>query len=276
MTDTQLSAAINSNAVPRMDGGAVNNARVHRYDQWALMTAHEYPVVAGDHQGSTSQAPLLPVLDEPAARLVTGLRLVCGGSVVATRSMSAQADDEFPFVPSGTAILSAFTGADNDRPTILLPAAADAVRNTYSALGLPQVRADKSLQVAIRRLVFAGSRSLDGDRLVDLMTCAEALFIKRANHTSNAKGAPVAQAAAALVADDPELSTNGAHLKRFMLMAYRARNAEVHGDDQPYAPLHRLSGAPTTTLAHVVTDAEHIMRRAISTVLDEHAAQPTS
>jgi hypothetical protein len=106
--------------------------------------------------------------------------------------------------------------------------------------------------------------------------CAEALFIKRANHTSNAKGAPVAQAAAALVADDPELSTDGAHLKRFMLMAYRARNAEVLGDDQPYAPLHRLSGAPTTTLAHVVTDAEHIMRRAISTVLDEHAAQPTS
>src|SRR5262249_6104357 len=74
--------------------------------------------------------------------------------------------------------------------TILLPAAVDAVRDTYMALATPAVLADKSLQVAIRRFVFAGSRSLDTDRLVDLMTCAEALFIKRANQTTTAKGAP--------------------------------------------------------------------------------------
>jgi len=274
MTDSQLSVAIYNNAVPRLDGGAVNNAHVHRYDQWALMTTHEYPVIAGDHQIDTPRPALFPVLDEPAARLVTALRLVCGGSGIATRSMFAQADDEFPFVPSGTAILTAFTGADNDRPTILLSTAADTVRNVYTALGLPEVQADKSLQVAIRRLVFAGSRNLDNDRLVDLMTSAEALFLKRTNQNTTAKAAPVAQAAAALLASDPELGTDGTHLERFMKMAYRARNAEMHGDDQPYAPLHRLSGAPTSSLAHVVADAERIMRRAISAVLHQHAAWP--
>jgi hypothetical protein len=48
MTDSQISEAILRNAVPRMDGGGVNNARVHRYDQWALTLMTKFPVVAGD------------------------------------------------------------------------------------------------------------------------------------------------------------------------------------------------------------------------------------
>lgn len=270
MTDTQLSTAINSNAVPRMDGGAVNSARVHRYDQWALMTTHEFPVAAGDQQVATPQPLAFPMLDEPAERLVTALRLVCGGSVVATRSMYEQADTEFPFVSGGSAVLSAFNGADNDRPTILQSDAVDTVRGTYTVLGLPQVMADESLQVAIRRLVFAGSRNLDTDRLLDLMTCAEALFIKRANKDIDAKGAPVAQAAADLLATDPELNTDHTHVGRFMRMAYRARNAEVHGDVRPRPSLHQLSGEHTTSLTHVASDAERIMRRAILTTLREY------
>jgi hypothetical protein len=217
-----------------------------------------------------------PMLDEPATRLVTALRLVCGGSVVATRSLAAQADDEFPFVPSGTASLRAFSGADNDRPTVVQPENIEAVRTAYQTLDLPQVRADKSLQVAIRRLIFAGSRSLVSDQIIDLMTCAEALFLKRSGKKTNAKGEPVATQAAALLGADPELSTDADRLHAFMMMVYQARTAEIHGDGEPYAPLHRLTGEQTTSLAQVVADAEHIMRRAIRKFLDELTAPPTT
>jgi hypothetical protein len=277
MSDSQVSTAIDVGAVPRMASGAgVNTAHVHRYDQWALMDAEEFPVTAGDLQIATPRPPAFPRLDEQATRLVTALRLVCGGSVVTTRSMYAQDDEEFPFVHPGTAALGAFTGADNNRPTILSPATADTLRRAYTALGSFSVLADRSLQVAIRRLVYAGSRSLDSDRLIDLMTSAEALFIKRANAKTKAKGAPVAQAAATLLAADPELNADAAKLEAFMAMAYKARNAEVHGEPQPYAPLHRLSGQPVTSLSLVVADAEHVMRRALMAVLEGQAAQPTT
>jgi hypothetical protein len=57
-----------------------------------------------------------------------------------------------------------------------------------------------------------------------------------------------------------------------MTTAYRARNAEMHGDDRPYPHLHLLDGTPTDSLARVLGDAERIMRRAILTVLAEYTA----
>jgi hypothetical protein len=45
--------------------------------------------------------------------------------------------------------------------------ALDQFRAAYTALGAPHVEADRSLQVAIRRLVLAGSRNTDSDRLIE-------------------------------------------------------------------------------------------------------------
>jgi hypothetical protein len=131
--------------------------------------------------------------------LVTALRIVCGGSVVSTRSILAQDESEFPFVRSSSAMMTAFNSADNGRPTHLMSDALDVFLAAYSALGLPNVQADRSLQVA------------------------------------------------------------------------EARNAEVHGDDQPYAPLYLLSGAATDSLPKMLDDAERVMRRAVLVVLEEHA-----
>lgn len=67
------------------------------------MTARAYPVADGGPIAAP-QPPAFPTLYEPANSLITALRIVCGGSVVATRSMFAQADDEFPIVQGVSAI----------------------------------------------------------------------------------------------------------------------------------------------------------------------------
>lgn len=270
MSDTQMSAAIDHLAVPRMSGGSVNGARVSRFDQWALVTARSYPVADGGPIAAP-QPPAFPTLYEPANTLITALRIVCGGSVVVTRSMFAQADDEFPIVQGVSAMLSAFDGADNDRPTYLLTDALNAFRATYTALSLPGVHADRSLQIAIRRLVFAGSRRVEADRLIDLMMSAEALFIKRANLLRGTKGDKIAVAAATLLAGDLELKADADQIQTFMRTMYQARNAEMHGDDRPYLNLRLLDGTPTDSMPGVLNDAEKIMRRAVLTVLAGHA-----
>jgi hypothetical protein len=101
-------------------------------------------------------------LDEPAERMLAALRLICGGSVVTTRSIHAQADCEFQFLHSGSALLTGFAGADKDRPTILSTDAIEQFRATYTALAQSVVIADRSLQVAVRRLIHCGARSVDG------------------------------------------------------------------------------------------------------------------
>lgn len=265
MTDRQMGAAIDQLAVPRMVGGSVNSVRISRFDQWALTITRTYPVVAGHGDQQAPTAPAFPTLDGSARRVVTALRLVRGGSVVATRPMLAQCDDEFPIVPSYTAIHSAFDSADNERPTLLMTDALDQFRAVYTALGSPHVEADQSLQVAIRRLVLAGSRNTNSDRLIDLSISAEALFIKRANLPKGTKGDKIAAGAANLLATEPDLNAN--NVEAFMKTLYQARNAEIHGDGQPYAPLHLVSGSPATSLREMVDDAERIMRRAVLLVL---------
>jgi hypothetical protein len=273
MGDRQMGAAIDQLAVPRLVGGSVNGVRISRFDQWALTIARAYPVVAGHADLQAPTAPAFPTLDGPARRVVTALRLVCGGSVVTTRPMLAQSDDEFPIVPSYTAIHSAFDSADNDRPTLLMSDALDQFRAAYTALASPHVEADRSLQVAIRRLVLAGSRNTDSDRLIDLSISAEALFIKRANLPNGTKGDKIAAGAANLLAAEPDLNANS--VEAFMKTVYRARNAEIHGDGQLYAPLHLVDGSPATSLREVLGDAERIMRRAILLVLSTEAPTPS-
>ncbi|MGH3865862.1 MAG: hypothetical protein ACRDQ4_06910 [Pseudonocardiaceae bacterium] len=46
-------------------------------------------------------------------------------------------------------------------------------------LATSPVQQDRSLQVALRRFVFADSQSLPEDRLIDLNICCEALLSKR-------------------------------------------------------------------------------------------------
>jgi hypothetical protein len=200
----------------------------------------------------------------PRTRLVRALRIVCGGSVIATRSIHAQHDDDFPLDLGETAVLLALDTADLTRPTRLLRRDdVDAVREVYQVLGAPAVLDDRALQTALRHLAQSGSRKPVEGRLVDLMTCAEALFIKRRGINSRTKGCHIAEGAGTLLGEDPELGVEPDTMRRFMQRAYQLRNAEMHGDGSALSNWTRLDGSKTSNLGAVVEDIERVMRRAI-------------
>ncbi|MEV6637874.1 hypothetical protein AB0M54_44835 [Actinoplanes sp. NPDC051470] len=270
MSDGQMDHAISALAVPRVAASSVNGAQISRLDQWALTRSRVVEVVAGHVDVIPADAEPFPTLLEPASWLITALRIVCGGSAITTRPMYAQDDDEFPILRGARAVLTSFAAADNARPTRLMPDDADAVRVVYLALRLPDVQQDRSLQVAIRRLVIAGTRNDDSDRLIDLSIAAEALFIQRGNLAGPTKGDKIAAGAAQLLGNDPQVAVGPTEIGDFMAEIYRARSAEIHGVGQPYNRLRRLSGMPTESLALAVADAELVMHRAVYLVLQDH------
>jgi hypothetical protein len=271
MTDPQMSRAIQALAVPAEFSGGANTVQVSRFHQWALTTEQTYPVHSYKlGMPEHPQAPNFPVLEEPARRLVTALRTICGGSVTATRPIHAQHDNDFPPTVGGSAVLLDIGAADITRPTLLLTDDhVDAVREVYELLTSPAAQQDRALQTALRRLVFAGSRSLPEDRLIDLNICAEALFIKRGNLKGKGKGSPAAAMAEQLLASDPILGVTPGDVEGFMRAAYQLRNAEIHGDHPTTTTMKRLNGATTDKLTLLVEDLARVMGRAIQLVLIE-------
>lgn len=277
MTDRQMSAAIRVQGVPGELGGGPNAFEVSWLNQWALVTERAFPVCS-EKQGMPEQPapPPFPSLEEPANRLIQALRIACGGSVIATRPIHAQHDDDFPADLGDSAALPAVGTADLDRPTRLLSSEdADAVREVYRLVGDPAVHDNRALRTAMRRLVFSGSRNLVQDRLVDLMTSAEALFIKRAGVKSRDKGIRIAEGASTLLGEDPVLGADSDAITEFMRLAYRLRNDEIHGDDPARRTLTRLDGSEAGNLGVVVEDIERVMRRTTHLVLRDVAGSQT-
>ncbi|MEU4765620.1 hypothetical protein AB0H12_20420 [Actinosynnema sp. NPDC023794] len=271
MTDRQVSRAIQVLAVPAEFSGGPNSVQVSRFHQWAVMREQGYPV-RSYKQGMPEQpqAPDFPRLEEPAQRLVTALRIVCGGSVVATRPIHAQHDDDFPPTVAGSAALPAVVAADISRPTqVLTDEQVEAVREVYETLGNPAVQEERSLQVALRRFVFADSKAQPEDRLIDLVICCEALFLKRHGIEGPQKAAPAAVNAARLLADDPLLNVGRTQVERLVRAAYRLRNAEVHGDHPVRRSITLLGGGTTEDLARFVEDLSLVVGRALHLVLSE-------
>ncbi|MFG1834132.1 hypothetical protein [Micromonospora chersina] len=274
MSDRQISAAIGYLAVPVAFAGGPNSVTVSRFHQWALTRCTAYPVYSSNEMPAQPTAPVFPSLVEPASHLVTALRLVCGGSATATRAMRLQPDDDFPLVPGATASLSALPAMDGQRPTILAHWQIDAVREVYGLLTCPEVRENRGLQTALRRLVQAGADEVPTDRLIDLMVCAEVLFIKlpglRQDHHKQDK---IVRGALELLANDPVLQAPAERLDALLRLAYRIRNDEVHGDDPSRRELRLLNGQPTTNLSAVVDDIERVTRRALIRILTAAAME---
>jgi hypothetical protein len=256
MTDRQMSRTIQVLAAPAEFGGGPNSVQVSRFHQWAVTKEQSYPVRSYKQEMlEQPQAPSFPSLEVPAQRLVTALRVVCGGSVVATRPIHMQHDEDFPRDVEGSAALSSAGLADVRRPTLLLTDEhVDAVLNVYAMLAAPAVAQDRSLQVALRRFVFAGSKSLPEDRLIDLNICSEALFIQRNKIKTTQKANTVAVSGGQLLADDPVLGAERGTVERFLKKAYALRNAEIHGNHSGAKALALLGGDKTTDLARFVED----------------------
>jgi len=211
MTDLQMSAAIRVQGVPGEFGAGPNAFEVSWLNQWAVVTEQSFPLRTGPLERTTA-APF-PILQKPANQLVQALRIVCGGSVIATRPILVQHEDDFPADLGESALLAPVGVADLDRPTYLVSdSEMDDVREIYQSLGEPAVRGDRALQTALRRLMASGSRNLVQDRLIDLMTSAEALFVKRAGITGQGKGRHIAMGASTLLKDDPILATDSTRI----------------------------------------------------------------
>ncbi|MET7391871.1 hypothetical protein ABZS66_00020 [Dactylosporangium sp. NPDC005572] len=266
LTDRQLSAAIGYHAVPAIFAGGTNSVEVGRAHQWGLTFASAYPIVSESPEAPRAADVELPTAN--AGRLASALRLVCGGSVVATRLLHLQHDDDFPLLPGLGAVLSDVPAADYARPTLLTAAAVTEVRLRYEQLGRPAVVSDRSLQMALRRFVQAGSQHLAVERITDLMTCAEIVLLVRNQIQVQGKGARIAAEAEALLSAAAPPGWMPGHVRDFMVATYRIRNAAMHGEDLHGRTFVRLDGSSCTALDAVADDATTIMGRCLSKVLD--------
>ncbi|WP_306944587.1 hypothetical protein [Streptomyces phaeochromogenes] len=206
--------------------------------------------------------------------MVAALRLVCGGSASASRALRTRHPADLGPGQGTSAVLSPVGHLDPDRPSILAGHhMLEEARTACRQLTHNTVRADRPLNTAIRQIVAAGSRGLVQDRLLNLVTAAEALFLQRTRSPRSTptgrKAAPMAQEAARQLAGDRILdSPDAAHISQLMRDAYRWRNAEVHGDEPATGPMHDLAGA-VTDLPALATDLERLVRRAAVKALAE-------
>lgn len=264
MSDEELSEAVGLQAVSVDRFNGRNAAIVSHHNHWALVGEREYPVVSYK-QGMPEQprADVFPSFVYQAQRLIVALRVACGGTATTTRPIRIQHPDDTLVKFSAAAVLYPHGQVDPARPTVLHADQFEAVSAIYDALALPAVCADRPLQHALRRLVFAGSRPDPTDRVLDLAMCAEALLLKRAVINGPGKGGPIAEQAEALLSGDGELGAAPGTIRSFVASAYRVRNAEMHGDGAENVPMIRLDGTVADKLELVADDFELVMRRAL-------------
>ncbi|GAA4933695.1 hypothetical protein HD597_009632 [Nonomuraea thailandensis] len=270
MTDAELSAAIQT-GLPDQATSSTLSRTVSRFYQRAVVKVTTYPIRVGEVDGPIN---VPPSIEEEVLRLQIALRLVCGGSVTVGRSFQMQHPDDFDANPGYSASLSWSQAPDLARPTLLLSTAdAMSVQQLMTMLATPSVTQDRPLQMAIRRLVLAGSRGLPEDRLVDLMVAAEAMFIHGAGHgRTQRKKALIASGAASLLDRDPELGASAAAISGFMSKAYNLRNHQVHADPGVAPSMSLLDGSLASTFQAVVEDLERVMRRAVTLAIQQTVA----
>lgn len=263
MTAAELSAAVQVLGVP-VDSLSPTSVRVLREYQYALVKVYDFPIQIGHRDAAQGQlSPPAPLIEQ-ARLLVTALRLVCGGSVTLGRPVRMQGSEDFdPTMGSSAERIGVELPDPARRTSVYEPVQVELIANIHRLLALPAVAEDRALQLALRRIVTAGSRALPVDRLIDLLIAAEALFLQRAGIRSRDKAAPIAAAATSLLAEDPVVGAAPALLEQLFRDVYRRRNYEMHADTRQEPELHLLSGATAPTLAAVIADLEIVMRRAV-------------
>jgi hypothetical protein len=173
--------------------------------------------------------------------------------------------DELEANGSAQAQLTHIGTVDPDRAVVLFADQTAALLQVYQLLAKP---VDGALGVAIRRLGFAGGRTHAADRLVDLIICAEALFIHHLGVRGRSQSDAIARGAKELLGLDPVLGAAPDTVGSFMRAAYRRRNGEVHGDPSLRELLIGLDGEPVAGLSPMVEDLDRVMRRACWLALD--------
>lgn len=262
MEDVEISAALQA-GLPDHATSSPTSRTVPQEYQRALVKVSSYPIRVGEVPDPIETPASI---EQEARRLQISLRLVCGGSVTLGRPLQMQHPGDFDAARSYSASLTRVEVPDENRLTILYSQEQVAeVEQMMVMLTDPAVTRNRSLQMAIRRMVTSGSRGLAEDRLVDLMVAAEALFIHGAGYgQTHHKSQLIAGGAAVLLGNDPEFGASATDISSFMRGCYMRRNHEVHADPTPPAASPLLDGTLSTSLDGSVQDLERLMRRAVT------------
>ena len=265
MSDTEIAAALRVMALPVERHDSPTSITVSRLNQVALVLEHDHPFVAERDMPERPTVPTVEQVDQAASRVITALRVVCGGSTAASRLLRMLHPDELEANGSAQAQLTHIGTVDPDRAVVLFADQTAALLQVFQLLAKP---VDGALGVAIRRLGFAGGRAHAADRLVDLIICAEALFIHHLGVRGRSQSDAIARGAKELLGLDPVLGAAPDTVGSFMRAAYRRRNGEVHGDPSLRELLIGLDGEPVAGLSPMVEDLDRVMRRACWLALD--------
>ena len=256
MNDAEVSEAVRVMGIPIGQFTSTNSFLLSRFHQNALVLERNLPVHSGHDQHSDAAAP--SPFDNAARRMLTALRLVCGGSVTYGRPMCLQNQEDFDAQRYASAALTEVHHPVEDRPTLLIdPTEVLELHEVYAILSDPRILAMQFLQNALRRLVMAGSRGLAEDRLIDLCIAAESLFVHHSGlPRTRTKRDHLVAGAKALLSGDP--ATDDRHIEELIRDAYQRRNSEIHGE---VARAGLLDGSTTHDLHVLVDDFERLLRR---------------
>ncbi|MGZ0153658.1 hypothetical protein ACXJJ3_41775 [Kribbella sp. WER1] len=266
MSDAEIAAALRVMAVPVERHDSPTSITISRLNQVALVLEHAHPFVAERDMPERPATPAVTEVDQAASLLITALRIVCGGSTAASRLLRLLHPDELESNGSAQAQLTQLGTVDPNRRVVLFAEQTVDLVQVFHLLTAP---VGGALGVAIRRLGLTSGRTHAADRLVDLIICAEALFIHHIGIRGRSQSDAIARGAAGLLGSDPVLGASADAIDSFMRAAYRRRNGEVHGDPSPGALLLGLDGGRVTDLGFMVEDLDRIMRRACWLALDQ-------
>jgi len=266
MDDEEIGVCISANAIPMELGSSAAQMLVLPRCQCAVVHEIAVPVEYGQPDLERS-IPQFADTAEAADRVVMALRLLGGGSVSATRPVSFVRrtpldlgfGHSFGRRPYSTVDLENPCTLSTDQCTLLAPL----VDNLES----PRIMNDGGMQVALRRLVSAGCRSLSEDSLIDLMIAAESIF-----GADTEISFQIALRAAVLLKNETTITVTPSAIQKFFRSAYSLRSILVHGSEPARRKEFRngfpkLDGSRVHVVAPIVEELETLMRHAMQMII---------
>lgn len=253
MTNHEVSILIRTAAIPVKPSGTA--LLVKRAHQWAIAAEVPLQRVVGERRLGNPQ-PLVADPYRAAQNLVAAMRLVMGGRPTFGGAFETYDDPSDLMGSSTTAhVLPTVVGTTVD----VSPLAAEQVRQvleTHLMLNSAGVRGSKFLQVAIRRIGDCGTRLNLEDHLIDLVVCAEAIYLSDASSKAALSHRASIRAAIFYEGSDRDAA------RRFIKSAYDVRSQVVHGGILVDKKLVNFAGKKCT-LKDFVDDLDEFMRGAI-------------
>lgn len=262
MSDFELGTAIEAAAGPVVTPSGIDHYHIG-HDRWAVVRSQSETVRAGleshpapDPNDAVSRA--IVALEGDVVDFATAVRLVVGGAVgrgsvlvrltphVTDTGSSTMATME-TLRPPTTGQLARLSAADLQRVLVV-----------YRLLKNENVRSNRLMQLALRRVLVAGARERVEDRLVDLVVALEALMAGGAKDSLSYR---LKIRAAILLRGTRDLEK----LMRLVSVIYDVRSAVVHGSS------NRKDTDPETVRSAAV-GAEELVKDVLSVLLPEVAA----